>query len=313
MSLPDDYLTYPKRRHGMDHDLYPWSNLLDRAPIAWPGGARVALMVMPLVEYFPLVARDTPFKAPGHMATPYPDLRHYSSRDYGTRVGLFRFLDAFDALGVKATVAMNAAIADRYPFVAREVAAAGHEIVAHSTDMNGLQYGGMDQAEERRLIGDTLDTLERVAGTRPRGWRSVAQSESENTLMLLAEHGVDYVCDWVNDELPYPMSPGQMTGGGRTITALPVNHEISDRQIFVTCQHSQDAFVAQLQDQVKLLSKEADTYGGRMMTLTLTPYITGLPYRIRCLKEALSFIMDQEGVWSATGSEIIDAAARQKV
>ena len=135
-----------------------------------------------------------------------------------------------------------------------------------------------------------------------------AQDFEKRATRLLAEHGVDYVCDWVNDELPYPMS-----SGGRTITALPVNHEISDRQIFVTCQHYQDAFVAQLRDQVKLLSKEADTYGGRMMTLTLTPYITGLPYRIRCLKEALSFIMDQEGVWSATGSEIIDAAARQKV
>ncbi len=40
MPLPDDYLKYPWRRHGMDHDLYPWSDLFERKPIEWPGARR---------------------------------------------------------------------------------------------------------------------------------------------------------------------------------------------------------------------------------------------------------------------------------
>ena len=32
-----------RRRRGMDHDLYPWSNLFDRKPLAWPSGAPVAV------------------------------------------------------------------------------------------------------------------------------------------------------------------------------------------------------------------------------------------------------------------------------
>ena len=40
MAVPEDYLKYAKRAHGMDHDRYDWSMLPDREPIAWPGGAR---------------------------------------------------------------------------------------------------------------------------------------------------------------------------------------------------------------------------------------------------------------------------------
>lgn len=304
MSLDPSYLEYPHRSEGMDHAWYPYSNIMERAPVQWPEGKKLALMVQPLLEYFPLKAKDKPFKAPGHMVTPYPDLRHYSSREYGTRVGFYRFLDAFSKHGIKATVAMNSAIAKRYPSIAKDVADGGHEIVAHSVDMNALQYGGMDEAEERAIIEASLSQLEEVTGTRPAGWRSVAQSNSMNTLGLLAQAGVRYTCDWVNDDLPYAMT----TANG-PIAALPTNHELSDRQILVVCQQSADSYVEQIKDAAKWLLDEADTAGsGRMLTLTLTPYIAGLPYRIDALEALLDWLMSQEGVWSASGSEIISAA-----
>ena len=40
--IASDYLRYPKRRYGMDHDRYDWSMLPDRPAVQWPGGARVA-------------------------------------------------------------------------------------------------------------------------------------------------------------------------------------------------------------------------------------------------------------------------------
>ncbi len=38
MTLDPAYLEYPRRRHGMDHDAYPWTSVFDRPPVAWPGG-----------------------------------------------------------------------------------------------------------------------------------------------------------------------------------------------------------------------------------------------------------------------------------
>lgn len=304
MSLDPSYLEYPKRRHGMDHDIYPWSNILERKPVTWPGDKNVALCVLVPLEYFPLVVKDKPFKAPGHMQTPYPDLRHYSSREYGTRVGFYRFLDLFAKHGIKASIAMNAAIAERYAPLVRDVQAAGHEIIAHSTDMNGIQYGGQDEAEERQLIADSLDRLEKATGTRPRGWHSIARSQSFNTLRLLTEAGVQYVCDWPNDDLPYVMQ----TEAGEIIN-LPVNHELSDRQIINVCQNSEKDWAAQMKDAYECLAAEK---GGRVLSITLTPYIMGLPYRIADLDETLGWLSRQPALWSASAGDIVDAWKAQR-
>ncbi|MBT3535754.1 MAG: polysaccharide deacetylase, partial [Rhodospirillaceae bacterium] len=43
----------------------------------------------------------------------------------------------------------------------------------------------------------------------------------------------------------------------------------------------------------------------------LNPWITGQAYRIKALEEALSYITGHDGVWSATGSEILDAFKAQ--
>ena len=93
MTLDPAYLDYPKRRHGYDHDLYKWSALKDRKPVVWPDGAKVAVWICVSLEYFPLTPSDTPFRAPGHMQTAYPDYRHYTAREYGTRIGLYRLLE----------------------------------------------------------------------------------------------------------------------------------------------------------------------------------------------------------------------------
>ena len=115
MSLDPAYLEYPKRGEGYDHDIYPWSNIHKRAPVRWPDGKRVAIFLCVSLEWFPITPEDEPFRAPGHMVTPYPDYRHYTVRDYGNRVGVWRMLDAFAASGITASFATNAAVAERYP------------------------------------------------------------------------------------------------------------------------------------------------------------------------------------------------------
>ncbi|MEC3947467.1 polysaccharide deacetylase family protein [Sphingobium sp. HWE2-09] len=302
MTLDPAYLDYPHRQQGMDHDLYPWSNLFTRPPIAWDDGKRVLTWIVVDLEWFPITPEDKPFRAPGHMQTAYPDYRHYTARDYGSRVGIYRLLDAAEKVGARISVAANGAIAQRYPELIRDIVAGGHEIIAHSTDMNGTIATGIVEDAERALIAGSLDAIEAASGTRPTGWLSIARSQSFDTPRLLAQAGLTYMCDWVNDDLPYAMQ----TGAGRILN-LPLNHELSDRQILTVQQQSVDSYVEQMQDAFHWLDGEAKTHGGRMLPLNVTPYIMGLPYRIAAFERLLSWLAAQDAHGFARG----DAIARQ--
>jgi allantoinase len=299
VTLDSAYLDYPKRRHGYDHDLYDWSALHNRKPIIWPGGKSVAIWICVSLEWFPMVPSDTPFRAPGHMQTAYPDYRHYTARDYGTRIGLYRLLDAFAKAGVRVSVATNGAIAERYPQIIADILAGGHEIIAHSTDMNGTIASGLAVEDERALIAQSLDMLEAVSGTRPAGWLSIARSQSWHTPDLLRAAGVKYCCDWVNDELPYTFKNGLIN--------LPLNHELSDRQIITVQQQSVDSYAQSMRDAFDWLKGEAVDSGGRMLPLHITPYIMGLPYRINAFEKLLGELTAQTEAWFATGGEIVSA------
>jgi len=302
MSLDPSYLEYPKRREGMDHELYTPSPLPTRKPVAWPDGKTVAVTLLVNLEWFPITPEDTPFRAPGHMVTPYPDYRHYTAREYGTRVGFYRLLDAFATAGVHATIAVNAAIAERYPSIISDILSEGHEIIAHSTDMNGTIATGLAEAEERALIVQARDTLAEAVGTMPRGWQSIARSQSWNTPRLLVEEGFDYMCDWVNDDLPY-----LATTEAGTIVSIPFNHELSDRQMIALQQHSMEDVARQIEDAFDWLIVEADRFGGRVLPFTITPYITGLPHRMDAFEQLLEKLAGTSKSWFATAGEVVDS------
>lgn len=304
MSLDQSYLEYPKRRHGYDHDLFEWSPLHERAPVKWPDGKSVAIWLCVSLEWFPITPEDEPFRAPGHMVTPYPDYRHYTAREYGTRVGVYRLLEAFEKAGVKASFAANGAIADRYPELLREIAAAGHEIIAHSTDMNGTIASGMKAGREAALIAQSLASIESVTEKRPDGWLSIARSQSFDTPALLKAAGLKYCCDWVNDELPFRFNNGLIN--------LPLNHELSDRQIVTVQQKSVDSYGESMRDAFDWLAKEAVQFGGRMLPMHITPYIMGLPYRIGGFEALLADLAARQEAWFATGGQIVEIWEQQQ-
>ena len=276
----------------MDHDRYDWSMLPRREKVTWPNGARVALWVVPALEWFPLDMKGQPFKPPGALQTAYPDLRHYTLRDYGNRVGIFRIMKALDRYAIRASVAVNAAVAQRYPALVKEITSRNWEILGHGLDMDHLHYEGMP--DEKGVIEKSLSILGKV-----RGWLSPAKSESSKTLELLKEAGIDYVCDWVNDDMPYRMN--------NSLYSMPHSADIDDYQILVNNHHDEDEFRDQLADQFDLLYGESATQGGRIMAISLHPWVLGQPYRIGALEGALAHIMRHPGVWPATGAEILDA------
>jgi peptidoglycan/xylan/chitin deacetylase (PgdA/CDA1 family) len=300
--IDPSYLQYRHRRYGMDHDRYDWSILPRRKKIIWPNDARIALWLVPALEWFPIDMKGKPFKPPGAMQTAYPDLRHYTLRDYGNRVGIWRLFKLFDRLGIRATAAMNAAVAMRHPALVKACLERGWEIAAGGLDMDHLHYEGLPVEEERKTIEMTLAILREATGGRIKGWFSPAKSQSFATLDLLAAAGVSYCGDWCNDDMPYRMR----TKSGE-ILAMPHPCDIDDYQILIQNHHDDDEFRDQLCDHFDLLYREAATQGGRVMAIALHPWIIGQPYRIGALEAALEHMLRHRGVWCATGAEIAEA------
>jgi allantoinase len=286
----------------MDHDRYGWSDLADRPPIAWPGGAKVALWITPILQWFPLNASGKPFRAPGGLTMPYPDLRHYTNRDYGNRVGIFRILNVLHELRCPASVAMNAAVAERYPMLVEEAAGRGHEIMAHGQDMGTLHHGGLSPEEEGAVVARALGTLREASGQAVTGWLSPGRSQSFTTPDILAANGVSYACDWANDDMPYPMR----TANG-PLWAMPLAQETEDRAVLLDFHHTEDDWLLQLKDRFDTLHREADRFGGRIVSVPLHAWVAGVPYRIGIVREALSYMLGHGAVWAATGADILAA------
>ena len=59
-TLDNDYLKYPQRSYGMDHDRYEWSMLRNRKTVQWPNGKKIALWVNVGLQFFPLNQKGIP-------------------------------------------------------------------------------------------------------------------------------------------------------------------------------------------------------------------------------------------------------------
>lgn len=104
----------------------------------------------------------------------------------------------------------------------------------------------------------------------------------------------------MNDELPWRFNNG--------LTNLPLNHELSDRQIITVQQHWAESYAQQMADAFDWLSLEArQSGGGRLLPLNVTPYILGLPYRIEAFERLIADLAARPDAWFARGDQIVDA------
>jgi len=301
MPVDKSYLEYTQRSYGMDHNRYSWDMLSNSKPVQWPGNKKLAVWINVPLQFFPLDQKGVPFKVPGGMTMPYPDLRHFSLRDYGNRVGIFRFLKAFDKYKVTPTFAFNTQLAKQNPYLLDCIKERKNEILCHGMHMDALHYGGQSLSEESDLISQSLDQLRELSGQSVKGWLSPARNESENTPELLVQNNIDYFCDWVNDDMPY-----QFNTSKGSLSALPLSNELDDQFILMNNLHSEDSYVEQIKDACDFLQKEAETKGGRILALNIHPWLLGQPHRIDALEKVLEYVMAQD-VWNASSSEILSS------
>lgn len=297
MPLADEYLRYPHRRYGMDQERYDWRPAPARAPIALPGGRAVAAVIVVPIEHHGLTPLGKPFKHPGAMVTPYPDLRHYTTRDYGARIGAYRILEALKTAGLKATFPVNARELERFAPLIAAAEADGHEIAAYGLSTEHIHWGGLAREEEAAWVAEVRARFD-AAGLNPTSWMSPARQQSFATLDLIAEQGFTVCLDWEQDEVPVAM---RTTSG--EVVAVPLSNELDDRTLLIDRRQSEDEWAAQLLEAADYLKQGAERWGGRVLGFSLTPYVTGQPFRITALRRVLNALGADPQVWSATASE----------
>ena len=281
----------------MEHGRFEYSPIARRPVLKMPNEARVAVWITPNVEHYHW---NKPAIALTQMTTSLkPDVLNYAWRDYGARVGIWRVMEILEKHGFTATAALNAEVCEQYPDIIKEGNRLGWEWMAHGPN-NSMIFTGMPEEAERPIIAGVLETIAKQTGKKSRGWLGPVVTETDNTLDILAEAGVDYVADWCNDELPYPIK----TKKG-SLYAIPYTLEIGDIPVFLERGGSGEDFYEMVVDQFDQLYEEGGTRP-RVLSIAIHPFLIGHPFRARHLARALDHIRKHEAVWLTTGSAIID-------
>jgi allantoinase len=273
----------------------PYRAYPDAPVIRWPNGARVAVWIIPNIEW------SGPFEkaAPDARSGGAPDIKAWAIHEYGERVGVWRLKDALDSVGARATVALNAYVTEVYPRVIEAGLQRNWEWMGHHLYQSSGKAGQTEDIE-RGQIKETLDVIEDATGARPRGW--LGPTGNLRTPGLLREAGLTYTGDWVVDDRPYPIKAGDGW-------LLGVPYSLVHNDVYnydpARWQFSPNEYLEQMRQVFNVLYEEGER-SGTVMAIPLHGHLSGFPARVVALKELLKYIKGHDEVWWATGSEIAD-------
>ena len=197
-----------------------YSAIVDRPPLKPPPGGKVIVWTIVNLEVWD-IARAMARQAmpPPSGQSLLPDVPNWSWNEYGMRVGVWRFYELFERLGLRPTLSINARVCEDYPRVAAHARDAGWDFMAHAYEQIPIQK----QEDQRGMIHRAMDVIEGFVGKRSVGWLGPGLTQTLETPDLLAEAGVRYIGDWVYDDEPTTIA----TTHGPLVT-LPYNFETHD-------------------------------------------------------------------------------------
>jgi len=279
---------------------FPYVPITQRPRLAWPNGARLALWVIPNIEFFGLTdpMPDSNNERVPRERAKLPAVWPWAQREYGNRVGVWRIMKVLDKYGIRATVALNSDICDFQPQIIEAAMERKWEFMGHG-ETNAVRVNEMPPEQEAESIRNTLARIERATGKKPAGWLSAGLAETWNTLDYLVGEGVQYIADWTCDDQPFLMDID-----GKRLVSIPYSADSNDGPMFYSNKASTDDFESVIKRQFDVLYSEGEE-SGRVMAICLHPFITGVPHRIGALDAALDYICSHAGVWHATGTEIV--------
>lgn len=276
----------------------PYELASHRRRLEPPDGRPIIVNVVMNIEHWP-IGRPMPrgiLPAPHGAKVEPPDVPNFSWVEYGMRVGMARMLDMLGGRKLPVTTFFNAEVADVYPTLAKEVLEAGWEFVGHGWFQRSLKQVEDETAE----IGRCLARLEQLTGKKTRGWFGAGGGETERTPDLLKAAGLDFIHDWVVDDLPF-----WITTQHGPLVGLPYTWELNDVPIWAVQSQSSDELHKRLEWSLAVLERETARQP-RVVTLGLHPHIVGVPHRAYWLEKSLDLLQSRRDVVFMTSSGIAD-------
>ncbi|MCH8199426.1 MAG: polysaccharide deacetylase family protein [Chloroflexi bacterium] len=271
--------------------------IVDRPPLHLPDGARVAVLLVVNVEQKEL---DEPMGSPLSQLPPgsaqLPEVPAFSRFEYGLRVGFWRMLRETDRLEIRPTMALNASVLEGYERVVQAGVESGWDIVGHGYYQRPLPA----VEDERATVRRTLDAIEAATGKRPRGWLGPGMSETFETPDILAEEGVSFVMDWLNDDQPYPL---KVSSG--SLLSVPYTNELNDIGVYIRQGSAGPELPRRVADHLDtLMHDEPET--ARVLPIGTHPFIMGQPHRFPYFVQMLESLKSTPGVVFMTATEIYE-------
>jgi peptidoglycan/xylan/chitin deacetylase (PgdA/CDA1 family) len=283
---------------------FDFSAMPHRDKLVLPEGKRMAVYTVVNVEEWDIekpIAREY-VTSPAGVKT-VPNMPNWAWHEYGMRVGIWRLLDFFNKHNLKATTAINATVlSGKGEPVAAAMREAGWEFMGH-----GFHQAALHTVENQvENITNAFNALKAYTGKAPKGWLGPGLHETLDTLDYLAECGFKYVCD-----LPMDEQPVSMKTTSSDIVAMPYTMELSDLPMMVVHCHESHVWYDRVVDQFDRLYEESSE-NPRIMSMSIHPYIMGVPHRIKHFEKAYEHMLKKDDVWFCTAEEIYDWFASQK-
>lgn len=259
----------------------------------WPEGQRCAAMLCFDVDGETTALSEDPALAKRRTLM--------SQCEYGPRVGVPRLLGLLDHLEVPATFFIPGYIVEEHPRMVDAIVARGHEIALHGYLHEKLAY--LTEAEEEGILVRCIDILVRQTGLRPVGFRAPWFEVNPWTPQLLSRHGISYCASAMGDDVPYFHDNG--------VVEIPGQWLLEDWEQFAFNADPAWGFVPENCGKVFDLwwrEFEAMHDFGCCFVLTLHPWLSGRPSRVRLLEEIVCAMKAKGSVWFARGREIANYA-----
>lgn len=274
---------------------YDYSPILDRAPVSWPGGKKLAVYVAMGVEHYTFGEGQTEDLLEGVSA---PDLVNASWRDYGNRVGAFRLLQRLESLAISPTVLLNTALYEAAPALLEAVRRSGAEVVGHGVS-NSHSLNSLSESEELLYLKEVAARIHDEEGAAPLGWSSPWLTQTENTLDLLGESGYRYVLDLRLDDQPVWLNTRSAP-----LLAIPYALELNDSTSIIGRNVSAREFADMIIDEFDELLLAAEEQP-LVMSIVVHSFISGVPFRLRQFGRALEHLVSRrDEVWFTQPREI---------
>ncbi|HQZ02254.1 MAG TPA: allantoinase PuuE [Thauera sp.] len=268
----------------------------------WPGRARIAVQFVLNYEEGGenCVLHGDPgseqFLSELFNAASYPE-RHLTMEgiyEYGSRVGVWRFLREFERRGLPLTVFGVSMALERHPELTAAFKELGHEIACHGWRWIHYQHTPEEVEREHMKIG--MEIIERLTGERALGWYT--GRDSPNTRRLVADYGgFLYDSDYYGDDLPFWTEVQKTNGDTVPHLVVPYTLDTNDMRFALPQGFSHgDEFFEYLRDAFDVMYAEGEERPA-MMSIGMHCRLLGRPARFKALQRFLDHIEKHDRVW----------------